>query len=134
MYLDADTLPLRPLDQLFETTSPHRFSASPDIGWPDCFNSGVMVIRPQLSDFTALQATLAAHADSGNGNGSFDGADQGLLNEYFSEEGPGGAWNRLPFTYVFMVRYVLTPTAIMLHPARPINTPRPTSTMPTRST
>ncbi|WOO82835.1 Glycogenin-1 [Vanrija pseudolonga] len=99
VYLDADTLPLRPLDQLFETTSPHRFSASPDIGWPDCFNSGVMVIRPQLSDFTALQATLAAHADSGNGNGSFDGADQGLLNEYFSEEGPGGAWNRLPFTY-----------------------------------
>ncbi|KAL1408915.1 glycogenin glucosyltransferase [Vanrija albida] len=99
VYLDADTLPLRPLDQLFESTSPHRFSASPDIGWPDCFNSGVMVIRPQLSDFKALQATLAEHADSGSGNGSFDGADQGLLNEYFSEDGPGGPWNRLPFTY-----------------------------------
>jgi glycogenin glucosyltransferase len=34
----------------------------------------------------------------GGGNGSFDGADQGLLNEWFSEEGGGGAWNRLSFT------------------------------------
>jgi glycogenin glucosyltransferase len=33
-----------------------------------------------------------------SGNGSFDGADQGLLNEWFSEEGGGGDWNRLSFT------------------------------------
>lgn len=95
IYLDADTLPLRPIDPLFELTEGHHFSACPDIGWPDCFNSGVMVVRPQASDFDELHDRITASADN---NGSFDGADQGLLNQYFSEDGGGGQWNRLPFT------------------------------------
>lgn len=95
IYLDADTLPLRPIDSLFSLTEGHRFSACPDIGWPDCFNSGVMVVRPQSSDFEELRGRMTASSDN---NGSFDGADQGLLNQYFSEDGPGGQWNRLPFT------------------------------------
>ncbi|KLT43180.1 nucleotide-diphospho-sugar transferase [Cutaneotrichosporon oleaginosum] len=96
-YMDADTLPIRPLSHLFHSTAPHTLSACPDIGWPDCFNSGVMVIRPRLSDFENLRQLMVA--DSSGGNGSFDGADQGLLNHYFSEEGEGGPWHRLPFTY-----------------------------------
>lgn len=96
-YMDADTLPIRPISHLFQSTAPHTLSACPDIGWPDCFNSGVMVIRPRLSDFENLRQLTTA--DASGGNGSFDGADQGLLNHYFSEEGAGGPWNRLPFTY-----------------------------------
>lgn len=95
IYLDADTLPIKPLSHLFESTMPHTLSACPDIGWPDCFNSGVMVIEPREADFEGLQKVLQTE----NGQGSFDGADQGLLNQYFSEDGPGEPWNRLPFTY-----------------------------------
>lgn len=93
IYMDADTLPIKPLSHLFDSTSPHTLSACPDIGWPDCFNSGVMVIRPQESDFEALRKAAQTN------NSSFDGADQGLLNQYFSEDGAGEAWYRLPFTY-----------------------------------
>lgn len=101
IYLDADVLPLRPLDHLFESTAPHVLSACSDTGWPDCFNSGVMVIRPRESDFEGMRGliTEATTVEGGlGGNGSFDGADQGLLNEWFSEEGGGGDWNRLSFT------------------------------------
>ncbi|ODN81293.1 hypothetical protein L198_07777 [Cryptococcus wingfieldii CBS 7118] len=103
IYLDADVLPIRPLDHLFESTHPHVLSACPDTGWPDCFNSGVMVVRPRETDWEGLRGLLKdGEAEDGiyrEGNGSFDGADQGLLNEWFSEEGGGGDWHRLPFTY-----------------------------------
>ncbi|OCF30806.1 hypothetical protein I316_07529 [Kwoniella heveanensis BCC8398] len=106
IYLDADVLPLRPLSHLFEITNPHVLSACSDTGWPDCFNSGVMVIRPRESDWKGLRTLLkdgegddGIYRESEQGNGSFDGADQGLLNEWFSEEGGGGEWHRLPFTY-----------------------------------
>ncbi|WWD06166.1 hypothetical protein V865_004251 [Kwoniella europaea PYCC6329] len=106
IYLDADILPLRPLSHLFSSTNPHVLSACPDTGWPDCFNSGVMVIRPRESDWIGLKGILkdgegddGVYRENEVGNGSFDGADQGLLNEWFSEEGGGGQWNRLPFTY-----------------------------------
>jgi glycogenin glucosyltransferase len=62
-----------------------------------------MVIRPRESDWLGLKGLLkSGEGDQGifeqTGNGSFDGADQGLLNEWFSEEGGGGEWNRLSFT------------------------------------
>lgn len=62
-----------------------------------------MVIRPRESDWLGLKGLLkSGEGDQGiyqaGGNGSFDGADQGLLNEWFSEEGGGGQWNRLSFT------------------------------------
>lgn len=63
-----------------------------------------MVIRPRESDWLGLRGLLkSGEGDQGifeqsAGNGSFDGADQGLLNEWFSEEGGGGEWNRLSFT------------------------------------
>lgn len=99
VYLDADTLPLKPLSHLFDIAERYTMSACPDSGWPDCFNSGVMVVRPHLSDFENLQELLRLNsANDGEGNGSFDGADQGLLNMYFSDEGKGQSWNRLPFT------------------------------------
>lgn len=86
VYLDADVVALRALDELFGLEAP--FAAAPDVGWPDAFNTGVMVISPNMGDYWALQ-TMAAAADS------FDGADQGLLNQYYEHR----SWHRLGFTY-----------------------------------
>ena len=86
VYIDADVVALRAPDELFKIEAP--FAAAPDIGWPDCFNSGVMALTPNMGDYLSLQ-TLASSG------GSFDGADQGLLNEYFGNR----PWHRLSFTY-----------------------------------
>ncbi|KAF8445579.1 nucleotide-diphospho-sugar transferase [Boletus edulis BED1] len=92
VFLDADVLPLRPLTHLFHLE--HELSAAPDVGWPDIFNSGVMVLSPGEDKFKELQELLHT-------KGTWDGADQGLLNEW-----RGSNWNRLSFTYN------TTPTAI----------------------
>lgn len=94
VYLDADTLPLASLDDLFETNvGPEQIAASPDAGWPDIFNSGVLVLAPSARVFGELLAAAAADAST------FDGADQGLLNEYFNLGSDGANWHRLPFVY-----------------------------------
>ena len=86
IYVDSDVVALRAPDELFSL--PESFAAAPDVGWPDAFNTGVMVIAPHMGDYWALR-TLAAAGDS------FDGADQGLLNQYFEHK----PWKRLSFAY-----------------------------------
>lgn len=86
VYLDADVVTLRAPDELFDIES--AFAAAPDVGWPDFFNTGVMVVSPHMGDYWALQ-TLASSGDS------FDGADQGLLNQYYEHKD----WHRLSFSY-----------------------------------
>nr|BDD37072.1 putative glycogenin [Rhizopogon roseolus] len=85
IFLDADVLPIRSLLHLFHLD--HEFSAVPDVGWPDIFNSGVMVLTPGEEKFKQLQELLKV-------KGTWDGGDQGLLNEW-----RGSDWNRLSFTY-----------------------------------
>ncbi|ESA42597.1 glycosyltransferase family 8 protein [Neurospora crassa] len=85
VYIDADVVAYRAPDELFDL--PHAFSAAPDIGWPDLFNTGVMVLSPNMGDYYAMLAM----AERGI---SFDGADQGLLNMHFRN-----TYNRLSFTY-----------------------------------
>lgn len=85
VYIDADVVAYRAPDELFDLD--HPFSAAPDIGWPDLFNTGVMALSPNLGDYYAL----VAMAERGI---SFDGADQGLLNMHFKNN-----YNRLSFTY-----------------------------------
>ena len=84
VYIDADVVALRAPDELFTIEAP--FAAVTDIGWPDCFNTGVMVLTPYMGDYYALLA-LAQRGIS------FDGADQGLLNMHFRN------WERLSFAY-----------------------------------
>ena len=48
VFLDADTLLIQNSDELFDR---EELSASPDAGWPDCFNSGVFVFRPNLNTY-----------------------------------------------------------------------------------
>ncbi|KTW31448.1 hypothetical protein T552_00090 [Pneumocystis carinii B80] len=84
IYLDADTICLRNIDELFDLDT--DFAAAPDVGWPDIFNSGVFVTKPNISVYNSLLSLS-------KNNISFDGGDQGLLNFYFPN------WKRLPFTY-----------------------------------
>ncbi|XP_074111442.1 glycogenin 1 isoform X2 [Cotesia typhae] len=89
VFIDADTLVIRNCDELFER---EELSAAPDVGWPDCFNSGVFVFKPSQQTF----ASLTAFATS---KGSFDGGDQGLLNLYFSDWAHKDISKHLPFIY-----------------------------------
>lgn len=89
VFLDADCVVLQNVDELFER---EEFSASTDVGWPDCFNSGVFVFRPSQETY----ANLLRFATE---QGSFDGGDQGLLNAYFSDWATRDASKRLPFIY-----------------------------------
>ncbi|KAI8962197.1 glycosyltransferase family 8 protein [Daldinia sp. FL1419] len=85
VYIDADVVAYRAPDELFDL--PHAFSAAPDIGWPDLFNTGVMVLTPNLGDYHAMLAMAERSI-------SFDGADQGLINMHFKNN-----HNRLSFAY-----------------------------------
>ncbi|KAI0407483.1 glycosyltransferase family 8 protein [Xylaria palmicola] len=85
VYIDSDVVAYRAPDELFSIQ--HPFSAAPDIGWPDLFNTGVMVLTPNMGDYYAMMAM----AERGI---SFDGADQGLINTHFRNN-----YNRISFTY-----------------------------------
>ncbi|NXI64630.1 GLYG2 protein, partial [Anseranas semipalmata] len=89
VFMDADTLVLCNVDELFDR---EEFSAAPDSGWPDCFNSGVFVFRPSLKTYNLLLRFAAEH-------GSFDGGDQGLLNSFFSNWATADIDKHLPFIY-----------------------------------
>ncbi|KAJ1741957.1 glycogenin glucosyltransferase [Coemansia sp. RSA 1821] len=103
-YLDADTLVRQSIDDIFSRFYDWRsdnpaweqgglVAAAPDTGWPDCFNSGVLLLAPGLECYQALQRRAA------QSNASFDGADQGLLNEHFADWSQTKPYRRLPFLY-----------------------------------
>ena len=89
VFLDADTLVIQNCDELFDR---EELSASPDVGWPDCFNSGVFVFRPNMNTYSELVSLAAT-------TGSFDGGDQGLLNTFFSDWATKDISKHLAFTY-----------------------------------
>jgi glycogenin glucosyltransferase len=64
VFLDSDCVVLRNIDDLFQR---EELSASPDAGWPDCFNSGVFVYRPSKETYRKL-VEFANQQDA-----SFDG-------------------------------------------------------------
>lgn len=89
VFLDADTLVLQNVDDLFNR---EELSAAPDVGWPDCFNSGVFVFKPASETYRGLLQCAVTQ-------GSFDGGDQGLLNTFFSDWGTADINKHLPFIY-----------------------------------
>jgi glycogenin glucosyltransferase len=52
----------------------------------------MMVLTPSEANFDRLMAMSAER-------GSWDGGDQGLLNDFFGPGGEGGEWHRLSYTY-----------------------------------
>jgi len=79
LYLDADTLVLQNLDHLFDSLPTSiDFAAAPELGYPDCFNAGLMFLTPDRATHEELLAFAASHE-------SYDGGDQGLLNVFFGD-------------------------------------------------
>lgn len=89
VFLDADCLVVQNVDELFERD---EISAVTDVGWPDCFNTGVFVFRPSADTYAALLKFALE-------KGSFDGGDQGLLNAYFADWATKDIKNHLSFIY-----------------------------------
>ncbi|KAI8611104.1 nucleotide-diphospho-sugar transferase [Chytriomyces sp. MP71] len=76
-FLDADTFPIRNVDDLFSFLDGDvHFAAAADVGWPDICNTGVFVARTSKEVYDAL-------CWDAKYSGSFDGGDQGLLNSFF---------------------------------------------------
>lgn len=78
-----------------------QIGAVADIGWPDMFNSGVMMLIPDADTASVLQNYVIE-------NTSIDGADQGILNQFFNQncctdellkETFPREWVQLSFTY-----------------------------------
>lgn len=88
IYLDADTLVLRDLQELLDRPG---FAAAPCGTAPDQFNSGVLVLTPSRDIFSDMLQKLPVLR-------SYDGGDQGFLNEYFADWYTGPASQRLPLT------------------------------------
>lgn len=76
VYLDADAIVLSSIDDLFAID---EFAAAPDLGYTlnyDIFNSGVFCCQPSPGLFAQILANLSTTT-------SYDGGDQGFLNEVF---------------------------------------------------
>ncbi|PRD34281.1 UNVERIFIED_CONTAM: Glycogenin-1 [Trichonephila clavipes] len=104
VFLDADIIVIKNCDELFERD---ELSAVPDVGWPDCFNSGVFVYKPSEETFKAI-------LEFASKNGSFDekyafkrfdlffpfkGGDQGVLNMFFKDWRTSDISKHLSFIY-----------------------------------
>ena len=89
VLLDADTVVLRNIDELFERPA---IAAASDFFMPDRFNSGVMVLDPSPELFVKLMTALEAAP-------TYDGGDQGFLNSYFSDWWAMPVEHRLPAVY-----------------------------------
>lgn len=100
LFLDSDVLPLdSDLFEIFshvENQTSDQIAAVPDCGWPDLFNSGVLVIKPSIEKFEELEELASEEL-------SIDGADQGILNQFFNPLCHDGEriteWVKLPFFY-----------------------------------
>lgn len=97
VFLDAGMLVVQNCDELFQHD---ELSAVPDIGWPDCFNSGLFVYVPSMETFWDLISFAERQ-------GSFDGGDQGLLNSYF-RNWASDINRKLPFIYNLMANVSYT--------------------------
>ncbi|HSO39064.1 MAG TPA: glycosyltransferase family 8 protein [Labilithrix sp.] len=89
VLLDADTLVLQNVDDLFERRT---FAAGPDFFLPDHFNSGVMVLEPSADTFGRMIEALAVA-------GTYDGGDQGFLNTFYADWYAMPVEHRLPVGY-----------------------------------
>jgi alpha-N-acetylglucosamine transferase len=91
VLLDADTIVLRNVDDLFERP---EIAAAPDFFLPDRFSSGVMVLEPSQATFERMIHALSVEE-------SYDGGDQGFLNNFFA------GWYGMPVLHRLPVGYNL---------------------------
>ena len=120
VFLDSDTLVVKPIDHVLWTYSNASFVAAPEIFPPDTFNSGVMVLTPSLATFRLL---LQLNQDIG----SNDGGDQGVLNRglcpnWYTADSTDPHCARLPWRYnveyhLFTLQHIYTTTTQQPVPA-----------------
>lgn len=91
VFLDADTIVLQNVDDLFDRP---EVAAAPDFFLPDRFSSGVMVLEPRSATFDRMVSALSAAP-------SYDGGDQGFLNVFFA------GWYAMPVEHRLPVGYNL---------------------------
>ncbi len=89
VLLDADTIVVRNVDDLFERRT---FAAAPDFFMPDHFNSGVMLLEPSTPVFSRMLDAIGTME-------TYDGGDQGFLNRFFSD------WYAMPIEHRLPVGY-----------------------------
>ena len=87
VYLDADTLVMADISDLFTCPTP---AAAPDVFPPDKFNAGVLAITPSTSEFERLRRAVPTAP-------SHDGGDTGFLNSMYPGWFSGAEGHRLPF-------------------------------------
>lgn len=103
VFLDADTVVLRNVDDLFDRPG---LAAAPDFLLPDRFNSGVMVVEPSQDYLDMMLERLPEL-------GSYDGGDQGFLNELIDwyalpkEQRLPAAYNTHQFIFQFIAAHRL---------------------------
>lgn len=79
IFIDADILLLGNIDELFRIDS--DFAAAPDHGFSrnsDRLNSGLFLLKPSMKTFDDMMEKFSEV-------GSYDGSDQGFLNQYFED-------------------------------------------------
>jgi hypothetical protein len=100
VFLDADTLVLSNVDELFDRPA---LAAAPDFFLPDRFSSGVLVLEPSRDTLARMLAALPTTE-------TYDGGDQGFLNTFFGDWWGMPAAHRLPVAYNvahFIYQFVL---------------------------
>lgn len=89
VLLDADLITLQNIDDLFDRPA---LAAAPDFFLPDRFNSGLVVLEPSKETFRRMLEALWETP-------SYDGGDQGFLNNFFSDWYAMDVSHRLPAGY-----------------------------------
>ncbi len=86
IFLDSDLIVIKSIDHLFEEVKARFAACACTPYWEDVFNSGVMVIKPDIRLFRDMISKR-------NRLSTYDGSDQGFLNSYFKE------WQKLDIKY-----------------------------------
>jgi glycogenin glucosyltransferase len=86
IFLDSDLIVIKSLDHLFDEVKDPFAACACTPYWEDVFNSGVMVIKPDIELFRDIMSKK-------DDLSSYDGSDQGFLNSYFKD------WKKLDIKY-----------------------------------
>ncbi len=87
IFLDSDLIVIKSIDHLFEEIDEEFAACDCTPYFEHIFNSGVMVIKPSQRLFKSMMTQKDTLV-------SYDGSDQGFLNEYFKNK-----WKKLDIKY-----------------------------------
>jgi hypothetical protein len=101
VWLDSETMVISSIDELFHRSP---LSAVPDFRVPDQFDTGVMVLQPNIDTF----ARLIEHFQESSSPPHDNMTDQQVLNRFFSDWSLSESRKRLPAIYNLAIKDTLT--------------------------